>query len=143
MPVNACERVNETTWPTLTFRSCAKHDSAARSDLLDWPHPRQTVSTQPTRHIIAESEQMRARLDALARENDALKALIDIQFLRIHSYPRATLSTGTLAERRAQLAAFPTRTAKRYVSAGDTHRAQISPLQSTHAERIDPKARRE
>jgi hypothetical protein len=50
---------------------------------------------------------MRAHLEALTQENDALKALVDMQFLRIYSYPLATLSTGTLAERQAQLAAFP------------------------------------
>jgi hypothetical protein len=41
------------------------------------------------------------------KQNEVLKALIDMQFLRIYSYPLATLSTGTLAERQAQLAAFP------------------------------------
>jgi hypothetical protein len=65
------------------------------------------VNTPATRHITTEREQMRARLDAVNQENEALKALIDMQFLRIYSYPRATLSTGTLAERQAQRAAFP------------------------------------
>ena len=50
---------------------------------------------------------MRARLDAINQQNEVLKALINMQFLRIYSYPLATLSTGTLAERQAQLAAFP------------------------------------
>jgi len=50
---------------------------------------------------------MRARLETLTQENDALKALIELQFLRIYSYSRATLSTGTPAERQAQLATFP------------------------------------
>ena len=50
---------------------------------------------------------MRARLDAINQENEVLKALIDMQFLRIYRYPLATLSTGTLAERQAQLAASP------------------------------------
>ena len=50
---------------------------------------------------------MRARLDEINQENEVLKALIGMQFLRIYSYPLATLSTGTLAERQAHLAAFP------------------------------------
>lgn len=50
---------------------------------------------------------MRAQLETLTQENAALQALIDLQFLRIYNYPRATLSTGTLAERQAQRAAFP------------------------------------
>jgi hypothetical protein len=86
-----------------TPASCAKHDSAARPRLLDLSH---IVSAQPTRHII-ECEQMRARLEATTKENDTLRALIDMQFLRIYNYPRATLSTGTLTERQAQQAAFP------------------------------------
>jgi hypothetical protein len=65
------------------------------------------VNTPATRHITTEREQMRARLDAVNQENEVLKALIDMQFLRIYSYPLATLSTGTLPERQAQLAAFP------------------------------------
>ena len=65
------------------------------------------MNTPATRHNTTEREQMRARLDAINLENEVLKALIDMQFLRIYCYPRATLSTGTLAERRAQLAAFP------------------------------------
>jgi len=50
---------------------------------------------------------MRVRLDEINQENEVLKALINMQFLRIYNYPLATLSTGTLAERQAQLAAFP------------------------------------
>jgi hypothetical protein len=65
------------------------------------------VNTPATRHISAERARMRARLDAINQENAVLKALIDMQFLRIYSYSLATLSTGTLAERQAQLAAFP------------------------------------
>ncbi len=65
------------------------------------------MNTPATRHIATECEQMRARLDAANQENEVLKALIDMQFLRIYRYPLATLSTGTLAERQAQLAAFP------------------------------------
>ena len=61
------------------------------------------MSTPATRHITTESEQMRARLDAVNQANEALKALIDMQFLRIYRYPLATLSMGTLAERQAQL----------------------------------------
>jgi hypothetical protein len=67
----------------------------------------QTVNTRSTAPISPEREQMRARLETLTQENDALKALIELQFLRIYRYSRATLSTGTLAERQAQLAAFP------------------------------------
>jgi hypothetical protein len=67
----------------------------------------QTVNTRSTAPISPEREQMRARLETLTQENDALKALIELQFLRIYGYSRATLSTGTLAERQAQLAAFP------------------------------------
>jgi hypothetical protein len=63
--------------------------------------------TEATRPIITEREQMRAHLEALTQGNDALKALVDMQFQRIYSYARATLSTGTRAERQAQLAAFP------------------------------------
>ena len=65
------------------------------------------MNTPATRHITTECEQMRARLDAVNQENEVLKALIDMQFLRIYSYSLATLSTGTLAERQARLAAFP------------------------------------
>lgn len=65
------------------------------------------MSTPATRHITTEREQMRARLDAINQELEVLKALIDMQFLRIYCYPLATLSTGTLAERQARLAAFP------------------------------------
>ena len=65
------------------------------------------MNTPATRHIATEREQMRARLDAINQENEVLKALIDMQFLRIYNYPLATLSTGTLAERQARLAAFP------------------------------------
>lgn len=65
------------------------------------------MNTPATRHVTTEREQMRARLDAINQENEVLKALIDMQFLRIYSYPLATLSTGTLAERQARLAAFP------------------------------------
>ena len=65
------------------------------------------MNTSATQHITTEREQMRARLDAINQENEVLKALIDMQFLRIYSYSLATLSTGTLAERQAQLAAFP------------------------------------
>lgn len=65
------------------------------------------MNTSATQHITTEREQMRARLDAINQENEVLKALIDMQFLRIYSYPLATLSTGTPAERQAQLAAFP------------------------------------
>ena len=63
------------------------------------------MNTPATRHIT--TERMRARLDAVNQENEVLKALIDMQFLRIYRYPLATLSTGTLAERQAQLTAFP------------------------------------
>jgi hypothetical protein len=63
--------------------------------------------TEATPLISPECEQMRAHLEALTQENDTLIALIGMQFLRIYNYPRATLSTGTPAERRAQLAAFP------------------------------------
>ena len=65
------------------------------------------MNTPAPRHITTEREQMRARLDAVNQENEVLKALIDMQFLRIYRYPLATLSTGTLVERQAQLAAFP------------------------------------
>ena len=65
------------------------------------------MNTPATRHIATEREQMRARLDAINQENEVLKALIDMQFLRIYNCPLATLSTGTLAERQARLAAFP------------------------------------
>ena len=65
------------------------------------------MNTPATRHLTTEHEQMRARLDAVNQENEMLKALIDMQFLRIYRYPLSTLSTGTLAERQAQLTAFP------------------------------------
>ena len=65
------------------------------------------MNTSDTQHITTERERMHARLDAINQQNEVLKALIDMQFLRIYSYPLATLSTGTLAERQAQLAAFP------------------------------------
>lgn len=65
------------------------------------------MNTQRTRPIITEREQMRAHLEVLTQENDALKALVDMQFQRMYGYPRSTLSTGTRAERQAQLAAFP------------------------------------
>ena len=65
------------------------------------------MNTRPTAPISPERQQMRARLETLTQENDALKALIELQFLRIYSYSRATLSTGTPAERQAQLATFP------------------------------------
>ena len=65
------------------------------------------MNTPATRHITTGREQMRARLDAINQELEVLKALIDMQFLRIYRYPLATLSTGTLAERQARLAAFP------------------------------------
>ena len=37
---------------------------------------------------------MRARLEAVNQANSMLKALIDMQFLRIYGYPLETLSTG-------------------------------------------------